>query len=194
MTVGMCSTNAWLAAWASTAPPIGWRGFRGAQARARRLPTARRSAISGARRRVPDPGPAAAPQHRRVLDYGFDGDQRPYFTMALLQGRAPSPATPTRPVLSGWRRVGSAARRRIHRRGIIHRDSKPETCWSMPTAGCGAGLRLRWSGSDHRIAGTVGYIAPEICRARVRRVQRPLSADGLRGGAGSSVPAPIPRA
>ena len=102
-----------------------------------------------------------------VLDYGFDGDQRPYFTMALLQGpRTFARYTLTRPVPERMALVVEVLRALVylHRRGIVHRDLKPGNVL------VDADGRVRvldfgiavGRGSDHRIAGTVGYIAPEV--------------------------------
>ena len=104
-----------------------------------------------------------------VLDYGFDSEQRPYFTMALLD----APRTFTRhaitlPIPERMVLVVEILRALayLHRRGIVHRDLKPG---NVLVDGDGRVRVLDFGlsasrGSDRRIAGTVGFIAPEVLR------------------------------
>jgi serine/threonine protein kinase/tetratricopeptide (TPR) repeat protein len=104
-----------------------------------------------------------------VLDYGFDGDRQPYFTMALLQEpRTFSRYARGRPVPERMALIAEVLRALayLHRRGIVHRDLKPANVL------VDADGRVRvldfgiavGTGSNHRVAGTVGYIAPEVLR------------------------------
>jgi serine/threonine protein kinase/tetratricopeptide (TPR) repeat protein len=119
-----------------------------------------------------------------VLDYGFDADQRPYFTMALLQGpRTFARYALTRPVPERMALVVEILRALayLHRRGIVHRDLKPGNVL------VDADGRVRvldfgiavGRGSDHRMAGTVGYIAPEVLQGESATEASDLFAVGV---------------
>lgn len=102
-----------------------------------------------------------------VLDYGFDKDKQPYFTMPLLEGavelddavegQAPSV------VIKHLIRVLQALSY-LHRRGIIHRDLKPsnvivERDGQVIVLDFGIAMQ---QGEDKDVAGTPHYIAPEV--------------------------------
>jgi serine/threonine protein kinase/predicted ATPase len=109
-----------------------------------------------------------------VLDYGFDPQGQPYFTMELLLDHMT--------ILEAG--VGLSVPRKIrlvvqmlqallylHRRGILHRDLKPANALVASAGGARDRLRLldfglaieyaRWKDSDV-ISGTPAYIAPEV--------------------------------
>ena len=104
-----------------------------------------------------------------VLDYGFDGDHSPYFTMALLEEpRTFSRFAWTRPVGERMVLVVEILRALsyLHRRGIVHRDLKPGNVLvdaSGRVRVLDFGLSMA-RGTDRRIAGTVSYMAPEVLR------------------------------
>ncbi len=106
-----------------------------------------------------------------VLDYGFDGDEQPYFTMELLNNA---------------QTINEAAKNLLfdekidlviqvlqaliylHRRGVIHRDLKPANVLvvggKVKVLDFGLSLFSKRSvvESAHQIGGTLSYMAPEI--------------------------------
>jgi tetratricopeptide (TPR) repeat protein len=123
-----------------------------------------------------------------VLDYGFMAGTHaaPYFTMTLLEAARPLhhaayalPADDLRGRLDLLIQVLGALAY-VHRRGIIHRDLKPSNVL-VSSAGrvsvLDFGLAIRESSAD--IAGTPGYIAPEVLRGRGAGVGADLYAVGV---------------
>jgi tetratricopeptide (TPR) repeat protein len=104
-----------------------------------------------------------------VLDYGFDADRTPYFTMEIVEG--------ARPLLPFARGLPPAAQmdllvqllralRYLHRRGVLHRDLKPsnvlctaEGALKVVDFGLAEGLD---GGERAPAAGTLPYMAPEL--------------------------------
>ena len=109
-----------------------------------------------------------------VLDYGFDSEQQPYFTMELLSAAAP--------LLEGGQKLPRPLRFQLllqllnalmylHRRGVLHRDIKPANILltGRPTEPHAKLLdfglaTLRQQAVGSAVSGTLGYIAPEILR------------------------------
>lgn len=112
-----------------------------------------------------------------VLDYGFDAERRPYFTMDLLEGAATIlEAGENQPLLIqvGLLVQTLQALAYIHRRGIVHRDLKPGNILVVPSrpnsngpyaAGQVRMLDFGLSVEQEQARGTVGtlaYMAPEV--------------------------------
>lgn len=105
-----------------------------------------------------------------VLDYGFDDEQRPYFTMDLLQ--EPENIVDYAKRLPVNNRVPlliqvAQALDYLHRRGIIHRDLKPENVLVekgiVKVLDFGLAIQSNHENlSQSEIAGTLGYMAPEL--------------------------------
>ncbi|MFZ0705802.1 MAG: AAA family ATPase [Candidatus Korobacteraceae bacterium] len=99
-----------------------------------------------------------------VLDYGFQSSGLPFFTMKLI----PEPKTITRAArhlaLEGKLALlfqVMQALSYLHRHGVIHRDLKPSNV--LVTDGHVTVLDFGVSGlPEHEVAGTAGFIAPEI--------------------------------
>lgn len=106
-----------------------------------------------------------------VLDYGFDQQQYPYYTMSLLENaqdirQAASRAddyTKARLVLQMFQAIAY-----LHRRGIVHRDLKPGNVLVDAAANVKVldfGLAIQGE-QDKQISGTLTYMAPEILRSK----------------------------
>lgn len=106
------------------------------------------------------------PNINSVLDYGFEAGQ-PYFTMTLL-------TTPQSVFRAGWKSDQDKvsllvqtlqALAYLHRRGIIHRDLKPANILVVngQVKVLDFGLSItREQATGNVVAGTLGYIAPEM--------------------------------
>ncbi len=107
------------------------------------------------------------PNINSVLDYGFDVERQPYFTMDLLQD-------PQSVFRAAWKSDEDKvalliqvlqALAYLHRRGIIHRDLKPANILVVhdQVKVLDFGLSVTREQADHyELAGTLGYIAPEL--------------------------------
>lgn len=108
-----------------------------------------------------------------VLDYGFDEEQQPYYTMELLkQPQTILDASATASVADRMNLIVQMlhALTYLHRRGILHRDIKPANV--LVEAGCVKILDFGLSTMHQRsqqqdqnsqmTVGTLGYMAPEV--------------------------------
>ena len=125
-----------------------------------------------------------------VLDYGFDQDQQPYFTMELLSNAktlldASEPLSQRERLNLLMEVLGALAY--LHRRGIVHRDLKPANV--MVEDGRAKvldfGLSIVHEHTDHEeglgatTAGTLAYMPPEMLVAEVPGPRADLYALGM---------------
>ncbi len=118
-----------------------------------------------------------------VLDYGFDDQKQPYFTMELLEepldlleATRESPAAQQVPLLIKTLQ----ALVYLHRREILHRDLKPPNVLVQ-----GGSVKVldfglaRNQDAEAELAGTLRYMAPEIFQGRPATVGSDLFAFGV---------------
>lgn len=129
------------------------------------------------------------PHVNSVLDYGFDQDRQPYYTMDLLQNaksifRATWGQSDRIKVAALVQLLQALAY--LHRRGILHRDLKPAN--AVVSNGyvkvLDFGLSVQADQVPEKpsmVAGTVGYIPPEVLRGTPPNPQTDLFAVGVIG-------------
>lgn len=126
-----------------------------------------------------------------VLDYGFDRHRQPYFTMELLEnGKSFDEAARNQPrtVVVGLLLQILQALTYLHQRGVLHRDLKPGNILVVEGArgpqvkllDFGLVLFTRGLHAERaEVAGTLGYIAPEILLGEPASVASDLFAVGV---------------
>lgn len=120
----------------------------------------------------------------QVLDYGFDAQQFPYFTMEYL--RDALPLNHPKLDLSTERTLDITveilqALRYLHRHGLVHRDLKPANIMLLPNGPVKLldfGLTVRPEQSED-VTGTLTYMSPEAFRGEVIDKQSDLHALGI---------------
>jgi eukaryotic-like serine/threonine-protein kinase len=124
-----------------------------------------------------------------VLDYGFDENRQPYFTMDLLQ--SPQEITAALKDQPHEARIHALmqllqALAYLHQRGLIHRDLKPANVLvtqegHVKVLDFGLALSAEYAkhNEDNTVSGTIAYMAPEVLRGSPVSVQSDLYAFGL---------------
>lgn len=119
-----------------------------------------------------------------VLDYGFDEQRLPYYTMALLEQAKPiheaaqqlEPPTYLHLLIQTFQALAY-----VHRRGILHRDLKPANILVTPEGWVYVldfGLAVAQS-QNTETGGTLAYLAPEVLHGRPPSVQSDLWSAGV---------------
>lgn len=124
-----------------------------------------------------------------VLDYGFDQDKNPFFTMELLDGGQPireyAAFASTEEILA---RVLEMLQVLVylHRRGVLHRDIKPSNLMvindHIKILDFGLAKTMEARSSEYtkeNIAGTMAYMAPELFKGEQVSRASDLYAVGL---------------
>jgi serine/threonine protein kinase/tetratricopeptide (TPR) repeat protein len=118
----------------------------------------------------------------QVLTYGFDTLEGPYFTMELLpsprtilQAGAHQPIERRIELLVQLLRAVSY----LHRRGVIHRDLKPSNVLTVDARVKVVDFGIALGNADAPLAGTLGYIAPELFLSRAPSVASDLYSVGV---------------
>jgi tetratricopeptide (TPR) repeat protein len=120
-----------------------------------------------------------------VLDYGFGQDQQPYFTMELLnQVESIVHYSQRKPANEKIRLISQTlqALAYLHRRGIMHRDLKPDNAIVQPDGQVRLldfGLASLQEKPNTEVAGTLTYIAPEVLRGDLFTPSADLYAVGV---------------
>lgn len=121
-----------------------------------------------------------------VLDYGFDEERQPYFTMELLEGAQTSEDFVVNLSLEAKVQVLIEilqALAYLHRRGVIHRDLKPENILVVNGSikVLDFGLAVERNYRSEELIGTLLYVAPEVLGGGVVTEASDLYAIGVMG-------------
>jgi serine/threonine protein kinase/tetratricopeptide (TPR) repeat protein len=121
-----------------------------------------------------------------VLDYGFDSDQQPYFTMEYLEDTTSILEVGlARSVIGKTDLINQVlqALAYLHRRGVIHRDLKPGNIMvqddEVRVLDFGLAVGVDRSEEQMSIAGTLAYMAPEVLRGESPAAAADLYAMGV---------------
>ncbi|MGB7338127.1 MAG: protein kinase [Phototrophicaceae bacterium] len=121
-----------------------------------------------------------------VLDYGFDEEDTPFFTMDLIDdGVAITDCVMNKPLIKRVQYLIDIlqALRYLHQRGIIHRDLKPANILvandMLKVLDFGLALDAKYSTAYAGTAGTLAYLAPEILQGKAPSRQSDLYSFGV---------------
>lgn len=123
----------------------------------------------------------------KVLDYGFDDTNQPYFTMTLLDSPRTfteaalkaSPADQIRLLIEMLQALNY-----LHRRGIVHCDLKPDNALvnqegEVKVLDFGLAALRDQSRNEEELAGTLAYMAPELFQGGSPTIASDLFAVGV---------------
>lgn len=124
-----------------------------------------------------------------VLDYGFDDHGQPYFTMDYLQDAVPitkvAHSAPTETRIDLLIQMLQALEY-LHRRGVLHRDLKPDNVLvqdvEIKVLDFGLAVAQEDANKDEEsdtLMGTLAYIAPEILHGSSATMRSDLYAAGM---------------
>src|SRR5258707_7005455 len=111
-----------------------------------------------------------------VLDYGFDDEQMPYFTMDLLENPVTvwqyAQSLPAPEKIRALAQILQALKY-LHRRGIVHRDLKPAnilvSAGQLKVLDFGLAVARQQETTGTSTTGTLAYIAPEMLGSQPAR-------------------------
>src|SRR5258708_1870780 len=121
-----------------------------------------------------------------VLDYGFDADNQPYYTMDLLED--------AQTILDAARDESLSVKvallaellqalSYLHRRGIVHRDLKPSNVLvaggQVKVLDFGLSVRTEQNRTTGGTSGTLAYMAPEVLNGDPASIAADLYAVGV---------------
>lgn len=123
----------------------------------------------------------------KVLDYGFDDTNQPYFTMTLLDSPRTfteaavnaTPADQVRLIIEMLQALNY-----LHRRGIVHCDLKPDNALvnqegEVKVLDFGLAALRDQSRNEEELAGTLAYMAPELFQGGSPTIASDLFAVGV---------------
>jgi eukaryotic-like serine/threonine-protein kinase len=123
-----------------------------------------------------------------VLDYGFDQERRPYFTMEFLNNAKNivdiTANLPLKEKLHLWIQLLQALAY-LHRRGVVHRDLKPENVMVVDNQvkvldfGLATVREKEKDRKSEFLVGTLNYMAPEVLGGSPASELSDLYATGL---------------
>ncbi len=122
-----------------------------------------------------------------VLDYGFDGEKRPYFTMELLHNaQTVVDACEERPfsIKLAFLQQALEALAYLHQRSIIHRDLKPDNMLvvgdQLKLLDFGLAVERDYAAQTavDAVVGTINYMAPELFQSGSASIASDLYALG----------------
>jgi hypothetical protein len=123
-----------------------------------------------------------------VMDYGFDHQNHPFFTMTLLDGSLPFMEGALGQGINNKVRLlveVLQALDYLHRRSILHRDLKPDNAVINDTNSVTVldfGLAIfeeQFDADSESVSGTLAYIAPELLQGEAPSPQSDLYALGV---------------